>query len=425
MKILIALTLLVTLALLGSSKRFYSWRRTRLGAALTTGGWLFVLFGVLLGEHGAGLASPDQLLAVQPLIHFCLGWVGLMIGLQADRRLPKALPAPVRWVTIVDWLVSIVVFTAVAAGVLFAMGGGGWGTGAVAGLMGMVAIGWPADARSVRHEGGSGEQLTRMIRAVSGLGAILAVIAYGLMIKSFEIDAAGTITGWSANNALFGSGVSLGIGLGMGMMGSWLMRVAGTGRSEFLVVLLGLTAMLSGAAATMGYSPIFVALWAGALICNIPGKALDPLKRVLIEAEQPIAMALMLVAGVLLDPRIGAVGWSLVAAIVITRALTKAAIGWWGIAKALETKPSGHVVSQLARQSPLAIALATGYAISAYGQPESGAPLTGGQVVMVVVTVGLIVQVWALIQGPRDAGTAAAAKVDTEPDEPTKEETQP
>lgn len=421
MQILIALTILVTLALLGSSKRFYAWRRSRLGAALTTGGWLFVLLGVIVGEHVLGLASPEELLTVQPLIHFCLGWVGLMIGLQADRRLPKALPAPVRWITITDWLASIIVFTGVAAGVLFAMGGSGWGVGAVAGLLGVVGVGWAADARSLRYDKGSTEQLSQTIRAVSGLGAILAVVAYGLMIKSFKIDSGGAVVGWSANNALFGSAVSVAIGLGMGMIGKWLTGVAGKGTSEFLVVLLGLTALLSGAAATMGYSPVFVALWAGALICNLPGKSLDPMKRVLIEAEQPIAMALMLVAGVLLDPRIGVTGWLLVAVLVIARALTKGAIGRWGVARSLKEPPSRAALSVLTRQSPLAIALATGFAISAYGRDASGTPLDGGQVVMVVVTVGLIVQVWALIRGPR-APVATRGSADSE--EPT-EDTQP
>lgn len=420
MQILIALTILVTLALLGSSKRFYAWRRSRLGAALTTGGWMFVLLGVIVGEHGVGLASPKDLLAVQPLIHFCLGWVGLMIGLQADRRLPKALPAPIRWLTIADWLASLIVFTGLAAGVLFAMGGSGWGVGAVAGLLGVVGVGWAADARSLRYEGGSSEQLSQTIRAVSGLGAILAVVAYGLMIKSFEIDGEGAVVGWSANNALFGSAVSIGIGLGMGMIGKWLTGLAGKGVSEFLVVLLGLTALLSGAAATMGYSPVFVALWAGALICNLPGKSLDPMKRVIIEAEQPIAMILMLVAGVLLDPRIGAAGWLLVGLLVIARALTKGAIGRWGVAPSLKKTPSRAALSVLSRQSPLAIALATGFAISAYGRESSGTPLNGGQVVMIVVAVGLIVQVWALIRGPRSPVVTRSAADSTAPPEDTQ-----
>ena len=95
MQTLIGLAILVLLAFVASSRRFWSLRRYPAGAVWLTGGFLAVLTGLLLGPHGpipGGMFSRPQIDLLSPLTYFCLGWVGMIVGLQAHRRLQHMVP---------------------------------------------------------------------------------------------------------------------------------------------------------------------------------------------------------------------------------------------------------------------------------------------------------------------------------------------
>jgi hypothetical protein len=193
-----------------------------------------------------------------------------------------------------------------------------------------------------------------------------------------------------------GLAISVGLGLTMGLMGQWLMGLAGRSEGEFLVVLLGLVTLTAGAAATLGYSPLLVAALGGAVIVNLTGKALRRFQRVIIEAEQPVAMALMLVAGVLADPRLTPAALSLMLALAIMRGIVKL-IDLRLIRRAMKLDHDPPALVGLIRQNPLAIAMAVGYAIAPLGRSEA-TPLGGGQVVMIVILIGVMSEAFAFLR---------------------------
>lgn len=395
MRLLIGLTILVTLALLASSQRFYRWRRTRLGAALTTGGWLMVAIGFAVGPFGARFVLPEQLLEVEPLILFCLGWIGLMIGMQAHRSLPRLVPGSVFRLAGIDLALSVIVLSATSLGILAAFEVSMMAALPVALLLGVFGAGWSAEVRSLQRRIHDADHVMPVIRAGAGISSLAAVAVYGLLFKSFSLDAIDGVT-WSAPNMALGVTISIGVGLTMGLMGQWLMGLAGRSEGEFLVVLLGLVTLTAGAAATLGYSPLLVAALGGAVIVNLTGKALRRFQRVIIEAEQPVGMALMLVAGVLADPRLSPAAVSLMLALVIVRGIVKL-IDQRLIRRAMKLDHDPPALVGLIRQNPLAIAMAVGYAIAPLGRWDQ-TPLGGGQVVMIVILMGVLSEAFAFLR---------------------------
>lgn len=412
MRVLIGLAILVTIALLASSKRFYAFRRTRWGAALTTGGWMMVAVGFAIGPWGAGLVTPGHLLVVQPLILFCLGWVGLVIGFQAHHKLPSLLPASVARLSMWDLVLTLVLVGGAAAAVLVSIEGRWQDALPAAMLLAVCSLGWSAEVRSLGRTDRGGTRLTGIMRAAAGLSSLLAVVVYGLLVRWLireSVEADGVELALAARRVTTTLGVSMVIGVAMGLLGWWLMSLVGRAAGEFLVVLMGVVAFGAGAAATTGYSALFVAALGGAVIVNLPGRALERFRRVIVDAEQPVAMVLMLVAGVMADPRIGLGGLALVAVLLAARAVVKQWLMRRLTASATQAAAASPALGGLMRQSPVAIALVAGYAVLGRGQAFGGV-LDGPKLVMIVILLGIICEVWPFAQAGLSGGRRTAAE---------------
>jgi len=413
MRILIALAVLVVLGLLVSSERFWKFRRHPLGAVLSTGGWVAVAIGLLLGPHGVRLVTVEHAQVLRPLILFCLGWVGVMVGLQLRRDLPVLLPAGSMRLALRDFVITMVVLPAVTAGALvFGAEQIDWpGVIVLAALMGACSVGWSPEVRSlVRDRRQTGE--ANYLRSASGLGSVLALVAYGfafMLIKHGAKPAADATPAleFSGLPLVAGLAVSLVIAAVFGLVGAWLMRLAGRSESQFLVILLGLISLATGAAATMGYSPLFVAMLCGAVAVNVPGDVLTRFKRVIVEAEQPIAMVTMLTAGVLANPALSATAGLVLLGALGGRILLKVGLAWRDRQLRAGAQDSALSVGPL-RQAPLAVAMAMGYAVSGHETLTAGL-LGGGELVMIVILIGLLTDIAPLAQRLRRSGESPAA----------------
>jgi hypothetical protein len=396
MGILLGLGLLVALALLVSSRRLWAVRRHPVGAVMMTGGWVAVAVGVVLGPSfiptvsaGAlsGLVRESQIEVLSPLILFCLGWVGLMIGMQMHYSLVRMLPPAALRMTATDAALSLL---ALPLGLLILFqftrpGAGGAAQVVIAGLLGACSVGWSAEMRSLRGEASAGHPAAILLRGVSGLASVIAVLGYGVIFKLIRHQSQIEL---SIEAAILGIAVSLLVALAMALMGLWLMRTAARRQAEFLVVLLGVVTFMAGSAAVLGYSPLFVSMLCGIVVVNMPGSVLERFKRVVIEAEQPVAMALMLVAGVLADLRLGVVGVVVLLAMLAIRVAIKGGVVRLQVQPFMQSRESTLLPLGPVRQSPLAIALAVGYAVSPHHQLTAGV-LSGGQIITIVILVGL------------------------------------
>jgi len=409
--ILAGLAILVSLALLASSRRWWAMRRHPIGAVLTTGGWVAVLIGLLLGPGVVELIDRAHVVTLRPLILFCLGWVGVMVGLQLRLDLPRRLPARSLTLSAADFLLTMLIVPTLVLLVLRTTGGGAEAA-VIAGLIGVCSVGFSSEVRSLLGSERGGQAAANLLRAAAGLTALLAVTAYGLIFMTIQH---GPVVRLSAGALGLGLGVSLLIAAAAGLLGFWLIRVAGRSESQFLVVLLGLLSFAAGAAALVGFSPLFVGMLVGMILANLPGNQLNRFKRVIVDAEQPVAMALMLTAGVVASPYLdGALPWLLIAVMVGGRFLVKLAVARWWLVKRSGLRSRSPLALGPIRQAPLAIALATGYAVSGH-EPATDAVLPGEQLVMIVILVGLATDIaplagrlWSETARRRPRGAAGA-----------------
>lgn len=398
MEVLLGLAILAAIALLASSKRFYAVRRTRWGAVLTTGGWVMVAVGWAIGPRGIGLITLEQLTVLQPLIVFCLGWVGVVVGMQAHRQLLKVLPPGAIKVSVIDALLSFVLVTAGVAALLMSWRWPWYAALPGALVLGVSSTGWSAEVRSLKRRGMWSDAPAGFVRAAAGISSLLAVIAYGFVIFNLWFDKGGAVVlAPSLIATIVGLAISLMIGIVMGLLGSWLTHVARNDEGEFLLVLLGLIAFSAGAAAAIGYAPLFVSMLIGALLVNMSGKPLERLRRVMIDAEQPVAMALMLVVGVLADLAIGWEGVLLVVLLLALRAVIKLGVIGRMVRRKVAVPGMRFAIAGLMRPNPLALAIVAGFAVSRYGRAGQS-EFSGAQLLGVVIIVGLIGEIWPFVR---------------------------
>lgn len=355
-----ALVLLSILALASTSRSFYRFQRNRLVARYMSGGWFAVLIGFLLGPWGMNVVTDKMLFEVRPALMFGLGWIGAIIGLQARRTLVQAVPPVVRRWVIYDTLLAAVLVGAIAIGVLGQVmieTSLAWWIVPV-GLLITAGVGWAAETRSLGEERApAAMHLSVLIQAGAGLAAIVAVMIHGLLMI-FPARLADGSVGFSFTMGIRRLLAASMLAAAVGFVGRYLMQQAGRERRELFVVYIAMIAIISGIASELGVPPLFAAMLCGIVITNLGGPKLCEFDRFVLRGEQPVAILFALLAGVLIDPRLGLWGWVLIASLTAVRLLVKVPLMRWSLGG---YQPALPAISPLyrapLRQSLVAMAL--------------------------------------------------------------------
>jgi len=318
LKSVIGLSILLILAWLASHPKV----RQRLEDALgighaITSGVAFVLLGLLARHPAVGILDDEVLYDLTPLVHFALGWLGLIIGFQFDVRVLDRLPRGTATLVGLETLTPfLLVGTTGAALMLFF--GRPWNDAtfvrdaivlATAGAISATGSGdraAPQDAHGEEPDPQLAVESLDEIIAVAGLAALGAFFR-PLWIE-FEWDLPGTV--WLI--------LSLGVGLCLGLIMYALL--AGRRGSEFLALLLGSVALASGIAGYLFLSPLVVCFIAGALLVNLPGEHKQQCWTILMQLERPIYYLFFAIAGALWDVADWR-GWVLLVAFLSSRGI--------------------------------------------------------------------------------------------------------
>jgi len=355
-KFFLAILVIVALALVSVSERFYRVRRSKTVAWIISGNWLHVGVGVLLGPQVIGAIEEDKLQSLTPMLAIGLGWIGVTIGLQARFDLLRGLPRSFYASAATDIAASLAVFGAIAWFILSY-----WAPDAPAAaiwpgtvLISTASIGWLLETRSLRPDSSpESGRLALCVRGAGALCAIAAVLAFGLFAHASARGADGEIT-FAWNDAGLKALITALLAITAGVIGRFAIRLAGGDRSELLVVFLGLVAMVAGAATSLGYSPMLASALAGIVIANLAGAALRRFERFIIQAEHVVAALFAILAGMLMDIHIGLVGAVMAAVIAAARWIIKAPVFRFG-ARSGRTADNVDYVSrgELPQESPL------------------------------------------------------------------------
>ncbi len=395
MRTFLAILLVVVLALVASSAAGFRMRRSRWTAALFGGGWVAIGVGAAIGPRGLGAVTLETIRSATPLVVLGLGWIGLMIGLQAERRVLAGLPRPVVRVSAVDAAATFVVFGLAGwFGVRAWVGAESAEALTLAALVACASLGWAMETRSLASGDEDAERERALIvRGGGGLASIVTLTAFGVLY-SFTLPSSGAAM---SGGALGASRLVIAVALGLaaGLIGRYALREALGSRGAQLAVVLGLVAMVAGLAFEMDLSALFVACATGAVMANLAGKELRSFERVILKAEHAVAAIFAILAGALLDPAIGWGGLGLAAVIAGLRLLVKpVSLRVSGV-----TREAGGLSWAVVRQSPLAVALAVSVAVGTGSDAAAG-------LLTVVVVAGLLAELtpfaaaWAMRRDP-------------------------
>lgn len=292
MKLVVVAALIVVIALLGSRISFGRIRLPLGVENLLLSGSEYVLVGLLLGTSVLNLLDAPTLLGLYPFLGLGLSWIGMLFGIQWEFRRLVRIPVQVFGIAMVQALVTM---AAVAAGfyvMFWYLVPGNDGNIFICALTLAAAASGTAQsglALAVRNAPASWRSGIRLLQNVSHLDDLIGVVVFGLILCLTVPD--GTLSGaiWV--------GISIGLGLVVGMM----MVVLTTFRlrgEELLLVVLGGVVFSGGLALYLSLSPLLVNLVAGVVLANLArGRALSGIRRVLLEGERSIYVLFLILVG--------------------------------------------------------------------------------------------------------------------------------
>lgn len=291
--------ILILLGILGGRLSFRASDAPLGPRLILTSGTHFLFLGFLLGSQGIGLLTRSVIEQLYPALALGLGWIGLLFGLQLERRHLARFPAVFLWITVAQAVLTFAMFLGV--GLLVLRGLGTWSIEARSAVMAAAAtacVSTPAGIALISQRlRGDVSRLLFFIASLDAIVGILALQVASALYHPFEWAGVGLHLGvWAW------LGISAALGVVFGIFFLWLTRPAGRGGDDLPLFLLGLVVFSAGAALYLGVSPLFVSGIAGALIAN-----LSPLRRRIFlslqEWEKPIYVVLLILAGALLSFR--------------------------------------------------------------------------------------------------------------------------
>ncbi|MCK8498278.1 sodium:proton exchanger [Myxococcus sp. MISCRS1] len=382
MQALLVFLAIAALSLLASSPALDPGRFPAL-ARLAAGGFLFLLFGVVLGPSAAGVLSAEDVQLMRPVMALGLGTAGVILGLNLEPRLLRLLPRPV-YAAALAHSGTAFLFVAVPLVVPLMLTSRPSVVAAVgaASLLGAAASLSSGHFAVLAYRGG------RMDRA-RGLGVALLTMlddALGLAVLAVAL--------------VLGAGSNAGEGLGLVCLAMLLGVLCGAllafltramkDPAELTTVTLGMVALVGGAAAYLRVSALLAGVACGATLALVGGRTVERVARALGRVERPVFLVVVFLVGSGLYTRDWA-AWALVPGFVGLRFLGKVV--------------GGRMAQRLAR-GVLELPPRVGYALIAQGglalclvaEYEFLVPGTLARRVLDVVVVGAVVN--ELLAGP-------------------------
>jgi hypothetical protein len=257
-------------------------RRAALGLGpVTAPVTIFIPLGIAIGPMGAGILSATALAHLDVVVTMALATLGVLVGVAGARQAP-AMPR----LTAAASVQALMTIAIVAGAVFVLLGRWGVPLGTPA-LVVALALGLSASTSSAPAAQQPGDDKHEVAARVADLDDLLPILLAGLVIGFAAPD---------PQPGLRAAGVALVVGLGIGACG-WLLFERSEGEAERAVFLLGCLALLGGATAFAGGSPLLAGLAAGWFWVAAPGQADRLVADGLRKIEHPLVVLLFITAG--------------------------------------------------------------------------------------------------------------------------------
>lgn len=294
MKFIAALVVLAIIALAGSRRVLHT-RRIPLGARLIfLTGTEFVVVGMLLGDAHLGILDEKTLAGLEPFVMVCLCWVGMLFGLQFERRTLATLPRNFFSISMSQAMITlIVVFWAFT--LLLSLATGDSLSDIVFPAVTLAAAaactGQPALAMIRRQDIAKHKHVLSFLHYVSSVDGLVGVFAFGLVSCLHAASTAG-------EGALFAGGTVV-FYLGLALLMAWVLHSLAYRRAnqpELLLMIMGIAALCAGLALQLRTSALFISVACGIVVSNVSLRRVRMME-ILAGGEHLIYVALLLLAG--------------------------------------------------------------------------------------------------------------------------------
>jgi NhaP-type Na+/H+ or K+/H+ antiporter len=352
----------------------------------------YVVVGVVLGAV-LKIIRPEQVVRMGTINAAALGIIGFIIGSELAwskiRRLGRA-------------IFSILMFESLGALVLVMLAvwfiTGNWPLALILGALASATA--PAGTVDVLQEYRASGPLTTTIYAVVGLDDVTALLAFGFCLPLARTMLAGTHDFSAASIVLVPLeeiGLSVAIGIGVGLVGALLGRLMRTG-AEMLVLALSMVFLCSGLCDRWHLSLILANMAMAIVLVNAVPHLCGRMVAVLREFSAPIYVVFFVLVGARLDPHylkaMGLVGVAAGGAYVACRTVGKwlgsIVGGKLGRATPVVTKYIGFGLFSQAGVA-IGLALATSSELARVG--TEAARSTGADVIAIITATTFIVQI--------------------------------
>lgn len=265
------------------------------------GGWALLVLGIAVGPRGAGVLDGERLSQVQPILLVLLTWSGVVVGLQCQAALVRAIPAALwRWITF-DLTFSLLLSVA-AAGLLARI----WQPDSPAaaqilltGIIAAIAIGWNPETRSLGIRADApAMRMAVMVQSGAGALAICSIAIATLALQCVHQDFTGAVI-----FAPYGGMVALAMECGavivvsLGAYG--ILRDSREDDARTTLIMIGALCLLSGIAVAFGGSGLLTGLLFGAMI-GLGRRRLRGLEHLISYSEPIVASGCFFFAGITL-----------------------------------------------------------------------------------------------------------------------------
>ncbi len=354
MRQLLCLAMLILLAFGGSRLHRRKSNPSWLDHFFATG-FIFCLAGFLVGPLGLAVIDGSVQSELTPFVIFSLGWVGFLVGMQADLTLLRQVPGRYFGFMLME---SGLTISAVALVLFFVFRSVGV-TGPpllLLSLLGGACAGASSQSVPAFAKGMSRSKKALFLQVVTGLDDYPTMTA-AIILFAFASQEGAAFPPWLAGIWV---GVTLSLGVGFGFLFYLLLRTKAK-FDETMAVCLGVTILSSGAAAYLHLAVPGIGFVAGFVVANIPIARKQTFYNFLTAAERPIVFFMFLMAGVYLPiPR---PWWLIPLAVyvgvrVITKILTGKIFVRWLPAEIEEAENVGW---GLVVFGPLSVAIALDY----------------------------------------------------------------
>ncbi|MFW2331944.1 MAG: hypothetical protein ACN4E2_06610 [Nitrospinota bacterium] len=296
MSLVWAVIVLLAIGLVGGQLIFSKEKLPELLRYLFITGWEFILVGLLLGPIGFDILTVELLdEGLAPFISVGLIWIGLLVGIQLDKKQLYKLEEGLIKFIVAESLISTILIFMLAFALFYFMGDyelqsifaaaiaiGTAGAVSSSIVVSLMHGSFPITARV----------LIRKISIICNLNPIIPLLIVGITfpflsgVSSFEL----TLQGW-IYSVLFSLIAAIAIAIIF-----LLFDFESIPHDEGIAILLGFISFTAGVAIYLNISALFLGLLVGAILASAMKKD-DKLYGQLLELERPFYIVMLLIAG--------------------------------------------------------------------------------------------------------------------------------